>query len=99
MTDQEPAVTVGAVGATVGAVLAALRAFGVDLDGAQHDALLQLWAAVGPLAVALVTRRLVWSPASHRHDVARARADAWETAGLAQAAEAARRSVRPDDRE
>lgn len=60
----EPAVTVGAVAAAVGAVLTLLIAFGVNLSEAQTEAILGVVLVAGPLVLAAITRGRVWSPAT-----------------------------------
>jgi hypothetical protein len=58
----EPAVTIGAVTTLIASAIALLVAFGVDITGAQRDAILAFVAAAGPLVSALLIRRRV-SPA------------------------------------
>ncbi|RCK68254.1 hypothetical protein DT076_16525 [Desertihabitans brevis] len=55
--NREPLFTVGGITAAVAAVLALLVAFGVPLTDDQQKAILGVVAALGPLAVALITRR------------------------------------------
>lgn len=62
----EPSLAVGAVTATVAAILAVLAAFGLSLTEAQHDAVLVLVAAAAPMVAAWFTRKRVYSPASVR---------------------------------
>ena len=66
---REPALTVGAVVALVGAVLTLLIAFGVDLTEEQQNAILRVVAIAAPLVAAVVTRRFVTpaeKPGRHR---------------------------------
>jgi purine-cytosine permease-like protein len=60
----EPALSVGAVAAAVGAVLTLLVAFGVDLTEAQTEAILGVVLVAGPLVLAAITRSKVYSPSS-----------------------------------
>lgn len=60
----EPALAVGSVTAAVGAVLALLVAFGLDLTGEQTAAILGVTTVVAPLVSAWFTRSRVWSPRS-----------------------------------
>lgn len=71
--DTDPSGVVGAVGAFVGAVLALLVAFGIDLTETQVEAVLGVVATGGPIAIALWIRRHAWSPASHEASVNLAR--------------------------
>lgn len=73
MTD-DPSALWGAVVALVGAVVALLVAFGVELTDQQVQAILGLFAAVGPLVTALLIRRTAWRPSSVRRAVAEAAA-------------------------
>ena len=63
--DTDPAGLVGTVAAAVGAVLALLVAFGIDLTETQIVAILAVVSTVGPIVVAIVIRRRAWAPASH----------------------------------
>lgn len=55
-TQREPAVIAGAVVAVVAAILAAVVAFGVDLDETQTEAILGLATVLAPIVVGLVIR-------------------------------------------
>jgi hypothetical protein len=69
----EPALAVGAVAAIVGAGLAVLVAFGLDLTEDQTNSILGLTLVAGPVILALITRSKVWSPASVAKKVAAVR--------------------------
>lgn len=58
----EPAAIVGTITGLAAAILTALIAFGVDLDQAQHDALLGLVAVAAPIIAGIVIRGKVYSP-------------------------------------
>ncbi len=58
----EPALAVGGVTAVVGAVLALLVAFGLNLTAAQTAAVLGATTALAPLASGWFTRGRVYSP-------------------------------------
>jgi multisubunit Na+/H+ antiporter MnhG subunit len=58
----EPALSVGAVAAAVGAVLALLISFGVDLTESQTKAILGVVLVAGPVALAAITRARVYAP-------------------------------------
>lgn len=60
----EPLVTVGSITAGVTALLGLVVAFGLPISAEQQAAILGVVAVVAPLVVAVVGRRLVWSPAS-----------------------------------
>ena len=60
----EPALSVGAVAAAVGAVLTLLITFGVDLSEAQTEAILGVVLIAGPVVLAAITRSRVFSPAT-----------------------------------
>lgn len=60
----EPLVTIASITAAATAVIAALVAFGVNLDDAQTEAIMGLVAVAAPLIVAAVARRHVSSPAT-----------------------------------
>jgi hypothetical protein len=55
-TDNEPALTSGGVVALVGAILALLVAFGLNITDQQRQAILAVVVIVAPIAVALLTR-------------------------------------------
>jgi len=55
----EPAITIGAITAAVGAVLALLVAFGLNLSEAQTGAIIAVVVALGPLVSAIITRSQV----------------------------------------
>lgn len=59
VTDREPAVVIGLITGVVGAVIALLVAFGVELSKDQITAILGLFAAVAPIAAAVWTRTKV----------------------------------------
>lgn len=59
-----PALTVGVIGAAVGAVLTLLIAFGVDLTEDQTTAILGVVSTVGPILLAVITREQVYAPAT-----------------------------------
>ncbi|UFU03423.1 hypothetical protein LQF12_02095 [Ruania suaedae] len=59
---REPAAIIGAIGTAVGAILALLVAFGIDVTEEQQTAILGVVAAVGPIVVGLLIRGKV-SPA------------------------------------
>ncbi len=61
----DPSGVVGTISAAVGATLALLVAFGVDLTPGQIEAILGVVATVGPIVVAILIRRHAWAPASH----------------------------------
>lgn len=69
----EPALTVAGVAAGVGALLALLVAFGVDLSDTQRDALLSVVLVVGPLVLGWITRAKVFAPKTVAALLARAR--------------------------
>lgn len=52
----EPAITIGSVLTLVGAAIALLVAFGVDITDDQQKAILAFVAAAGPLATGLLIR-------------------------------------------
>ena len=67
----EPALSVGVVTALVGAALALVASFGLDLTPAQTTAILSFTTIVAPLTSAWFTRSRVYSPAAvaeMRHD-------------------------------
>lgn len=59
LSQSEPVITVGSIGAIAAAVLALIVAFGVDLTDEQQTAILGVVAVAAPIIVAIVTRRLV----------------------------------------
>ncbi|MFI6762709.1 hypothetical protein ACIBF5_26610 [Micromonospora sp. NPDC050417] len=63
-TSEEPALSVGAGSAAVGALLTLLVAFGVDLTEVQIKAILGLVLIGGPVAVAWLIRLRVYAPAT-----------------------------------
>lgn len=65
----DPSGVVGTIGAAVGAVLALLVAFGVDLTAEQTETILGVVATVGPIVIAILIRRHAWAPASHNAQV------------------------------
>ncbi len=60
----DPSGAVGTISAAVGATLALLVAFGIDLTPTQVEAILGVVATVGPIVVAILIRRHAWAPAS-----------------------------------
>ncbi|RKR91457.1 hypothetical protein BDK92_5853 [Micromonospora pisi] len=64
---KEPALSVGAASAAVGALLTLLVSFGVDLTEAQIKAILGLVLIGGPVAVAWLIRLRVYAPATVAH--------------------------------
>ncbi|MFI2663750.1 hypothetical protein [Micromonospora carbonacea] len=60
----EPLFTVGTITAAATAVIAVLIAFGLPLSAEQQTALLGLVAVLAPLAVAMIGRGRVYSPAT-----------------------------------
>lgn len=60
--NSDPSGLVGQVGAAVGALLALLIAFGIDLTEAQVTAILGVVATFGPLAIAYLIRRKAYAP-------------------------------------
>lgn len=69
----EPAVIRGIAAAAVGAVAALLVEFGVPVDEALQDAVVNLLVVFTPIVSAVLIRRKVYSPASHEAAVAVAR--------------------------
>lgn len=57
--EHEPAIMVGTITALVAALIVVATAFGLPLDDAQTQSLISLTAILGPLVVALLTRRKV----------------------------------------
>lgn len=72
--NDDPSALWGSVVTTVGATVALLVAFGVELTDQQVQAVLGVFAAVGPLVTALLIRRTAWRPSSVRRAVAEAAA-------------------------
>ena len=64
LTETEPALLTGTIGAVLAAIVTVVVAF-VDFSAEQTAAILGLVAVLTPLVTALVTRGRVWSPASH----------------------------------
>lgn len=60
----EPLLSVGSITAVISALLALVTAFGLDLSPEQQTAILGVAAVLAPLAVALVGRSKVFSPAT-----------------------------------
>lgn len=60
----EPALKVGAIVALVGAILAAVAAFGLKLTPEQTAAVMSLTTIAAPLVSAWFTRSRVYSPAT-----------------------------------
>lgn len=60
----EPLWSVGGITAAVTALLALVTAFGLDLTAEQQTAILGVAAVLAPLAVTLVGRARVFSPAT-----------------------------------
>lgn len=60
----DPSGLFGSIGTAVGALLALLVAFGVDLTQEQVTSILGVVAAVGPLVTAWAIRRYAWAPQS-----------------------------------
>ncbi len=59
----EPAITIGAVTAVIGAIISLLVALGLDISNEVQNALLGLIAVGAPLVSAILTRARVYSPA------------------------------------
>ena len=55
----EPAITIGSIVALVGAVVALLVSFGVDITDEQQKAILAVVTIGGPIAAGLLIRRKV----------------------------------------
>jgi len=68
----EPLISVGTLTAFAVAVVAALVAFGIDLDDDKQAAILGVVGVVAPLIVMAVGRSKVFSPDTVRRMVARA---------------------------
>jgi hypothetical protein len=71
--ESEPAITIAGIVSLIGAVIALLVAFGIDVTETQRDAILAV-ATIGlPIAAGLLIRRKVFSPATHAEEVEAAR--------------------------
>jgi hypothetical protein len=57
--NREPLLTVAGITSVVGAVIALLAAFGLDLSSAQQVAIVGVVAVVAPVVVAVIARRKV----------------------------------------
>lgn len=66
--DTEPVLTTATVTAAIGAVLALLTQFGVDLTESQTAAILGLFATLAPLVAGLIARRRVTPVAMPRNN-------------------------------
>lgn len=70
--DTDPSGYYGSFVTLIGALLALLVAFGVDLTDTQTAAILGVATAAGPLVTAWLIRRRAWAPDTHRGALERA---------------------------
>jgi uncharacterized membrane protein YoaK (UPF0700 family) len=70
----EPAIILGAITTGVTAIIGLLVVFGIPLSEDQQKAILTVVAALAPIALGLITRRFVYSPATYETDTAPRRA-------------------------
>lgn len=63
-TRTDPSALFGSIVTAIGAILALLVAFGVDLTETQREAILGTAVALGPLVTALLIRRHAYAPAT-----------------------------------
>lgn len=71
-SDSDPSGLYGSVVSLIGAVLALLVAFGVDLTDEQTAVILGVATAAGPIVTAVLIRRRAWAPESHQAATERA---------------------------
>lgn len=72
--ESNPAITIGAVGSVLGAMLVLLKSFGISMTSDQESAIKDLLIIAGPLVIGFVTRSFVVSPATAREKVQEAHA-------------------------
>ncbi len=60
----EPLITIGAISASIGAIIALLAAFNVNITDQQTQAILSAVTIIGPIITVIVGRNFVWSPTS-----------------------------------
>lgn len=70
--DTEPILTTNTLAAGAGAILALLLALGIPIDTDLKVAILGAVVALGPLLLAVINRRNVYAPATHRAALAAA---------------------------
>jgi hypothetical protein len=75
MMDKRAAITWGAIGTAIGALISLLREFGVSITQGQETALLKFTAVGLPIVIAFIIQGYVWSKASVREKVAEAHQD------------------------
>lgn len=63
-TRTDPSGLFGSIVTALGAILALVVAFGVEIDETQREAILGTAVALGPLVTALLIRRHAWAPAT-----------------------------------
>lgn len=91
----EPLITIGAISASIGAIIALLTAFNVSITDQQTQAILSAVTIIGPIVMVIVGRNFVWSPAAKEKAVSQAETSGY-IAGQEDAGAAVAVVVAPD---